>query len=437
MKRSFLMLLSLGACAAFAAPASASIGAPPASCAAIAGANPSATDGDYTIYPNGETFTVYCADMSSAPEEYLTLQNTGSANYSTDVDSGGGVVETRFTKVRLDPSTLQVNIGDSRFSTTTGYVNYNNHYGPENYAVAADCIWYYSQQGTANVDLTGTPFSVNDTFVPQGYGQAGSSTFSDGNQVVNLTGGGYCGDNEPSGHTYLQLGYNGTTYTEAPVITPTVTGTLGDDGWYTSPVKITWASDQPVIDSEGCGETDVTTDTAGTTYTCTLSGPGGVSSKSVTVKRDSTAPTIALTGGGTYSVGDTVSIGCQASDATSGVASSDCGSVAGSKPAYEYPLGDTMIAAHATDDAGNSSAASETVRVVDTPSGLKSLVEQFSSSPGVTNGLGAKLDAIAQAPNANAKAGSVRAFINQVNAQTGKGLTADQAATLIKLVQEL
>jgi hypothetical protein len=279
------MLLTLGACAVCAAPASASVTAPPASCADVVAANPSATDGNYTIYPNGEIFTVHCADMSSAPKEYLTLQNTTNANYSTDVDSSGGTLVTDFTKVRLDPATLRVDITDARFSATSGYVNYNNHYGPENYAVASDCAWYYTAGGTANVDVTGTPFYVNDTFIPQGYGQAGSSTFSSNDQVVNLTGGGYCGDNEPSGHTYLQLGYNGI--------------------------------------------------------------------------------------------------------------------------------------------------------MVNTPSGLKSLVGQFSTNPGVSGGLDSKLDAIAQAPDANAKAGSVRAFINQVNAQTGKALTTDQASTLIELVQAL
>jgi hypothetical protein len=353
------MLLTLGATAAFAAPASASVGAPPASCTDIATANPSATDGDYTIYPNGETVAVYCADMSSAPKEYLTLQNTtNGANYSTDVDSWGEQVRTDFTKVRLDPATLRVNIGDARFSTTAGYVNYNNHYGPENYAVASDCAAFYSQRGRANVDLTGTPFYVNDTFVPQGFLQAGSSSFSSASQVVNLTGGGWCGDNEPSGHTYLQLGYNGTTYSAPPVITPTVTGTLGNDGWYTSPVTVTWASNQPTIASEGCGEQYVSVATTGTTFTCTLSGPGGVSSDSVTIKLDS-------------------------------------------------------------------------------PPSLKALVDQLSTSPGVADGLGSKLDAIAVAPNAHAKAGIVGAFINQVNAQTGKALTADQAATLITLVQAL
>jgi hypothetical protein len=437
MKRGILVVSALCASAAFAGPASASVGAPPATCADIAAANPSATDGNYTIYPNGETISVYCADMSSAPKEYLTLQNTTNANFSTDVDSQGSSVMTSYTKVRLDPATLQVDIGDPRFSSTSGYVNYNNHYGPEEYAVAADCIWYGSTRGTANVDLTGTPFSVNDTFAPQGWGQAGSSVFSDNNQVVNLTGGGYCGDNEPSNHSYLQLAYNGTTYAASPSITPTVAGTTGNNGWYTSPVKITWASDQPIVASEGCGETDVTTDTAGSTYTCTFSGPGGVSSKSVAIKLDSTPPAIALTGGGTYSVADTVKIGCDATDVTSGVASSDCASVAGSEPAYNYALGDTTITTHATDQAGNSSSATETVTVIATPSALKALVGQFSSDPGVTGGLGAKLDAIGNAPNANAKAGSTRAFINQVNAQTGKALTANQAATLIRLVQTL
>jgi hypothetical protein len=282
MKRGFLMLSTLGACAVCAAPASASVTAPPASCDDVVTANPSATDGNYTIYPNGEMFTVYCADMSSAPKEYLTLQNTSNANYSTDVDSSSDTLTTDFTKIRLDPSTLQAEIGDTRFSSTSGWVNYNGNTLPQNYAVASACGW---TTGYANVDLTGTPFDVNDTFTPQGWGQYGDATFSSNNKVVNITGGGDCGDNEPSGHTYLQLGYNGI--------------------------------------------------------------------------------------------------------------------------------------------------------MVNTPAGLQTLVGQFSTNPGVSGGLDSKLDAIAHAANADAKAGGVHAFINQVNAQTGKALTADQALTLIELVQAL
>ncbi len=45
--------------------------------------------------------------------------------------------------------------------------------------------------------------------------------------------------------------------------------------------------------------------------------------------------------------------------------------------------------------------------------------------------LKAQVDGIAAAPNAQAKAGKLQAFTNDVNAQTGKALTARQAKALI------
>ena len=62
------------------------------------------------------------------------------------------------------------------------------------------------------------------------------------------------------------------------------------------------------------------------------------------------------------------------------------------------------------------------------------------TDPGVAQGLTDKLNAIATAiaqGNAQAKAGVVGAFINQVKAQTGKSITAEHAATLIRLVMAL
>ena len=55
----------------------------------------------------------------------------------------------------------------------------------------------------------------------------------------------------------------------------------------------------------------------------------------------------------------------------------------------------------------------------------------------VASGLNAKLIAAESASNANAQAGHVGAFENQVAAQTGKALTAQQAAVLLQLVQAL
>jgi hypothetical protein len=45
-----------------------------------------------------------------------------------------------------------------------------------------------------NIDLTGTPFAVvTGQFVQGGTDNSGSATYSSGNRVVALTGGGYCG----------------------------------------------------------------------------------------------------------------------------------------------------------------------------------------------------------------------------------------------------
>lgn len=80
-----------------------------------------------------------------------------------------------------------------------------------------------------------------------------------------------------------------------PVITPTVTGTLGNNGWYTSNVSVSWATSDPessISNKTGCGNVTINSDTPGQTITCTATSAGGTSSNSVTIKRDATKPTI-------------------------------------------------------------------------------------------------------------------------------------------------
>jgi hypothetical protein len=80
-----------------------------------------------------------------------------------------------------------------------------------------------------------------------------------------------------------------------PVITPNVTGTIGNNGWYVSDVTVSWTVTDPessITGSSGCGTTIISTDTSSTTLTCTAASAGGSSSQSVTIKRDATAPTI-------------------------------------------------------------------------------------------------------------------------------------------------
>jgi hypothetical protein len=83
--------------------------------------------------------------------------------------------------------------------------------------------------------------------------------------------------------------------TTAPVITPNVAGTLGNNPWYVSDVTVSWNvvdNESAITSSSGCGSTTISADTAGTTLTCSATSAGGMASNSVTIKRDATAPTI-------------------------------------------------------------------------------------------------------------------------------------------------
>ncbi|MCI3926259.1 cadherin-like beta sandwich domain-containing protein [Paenibacillus sp. TRM 82003] len=178
----------------------------PASCAAVKQANPGAPDGEYFISVSGKPVRLHCAGMNTAePKEYLTLVNTGAGfNYSRYAQGGtsrtGTDVETRYTKVRFLPSTLEVDVADKTFSTSTGYISFTDGSGfIENlsFGTAADCKAIYSAAGTGNVNLVGTPFGVKPgEFVINGYLASGGAAYSDANQVVALTGGGFCGSTD-------------------------------------------------------------------------------------------------------------------------------------------------------------------------------------------------------------------------------------------------
>ncbi len=183
-------------------------------CADIKAANPAATDGTYVIAPGGNPFFVHCHDMAGTPREYLTLANTGGGfNYSLwgaeVLALPTGNVVTHYTRIRIDPATLLVNTGDQTFSASVGF---DCCIGPTPivsmpYAHAASCAGTIDD-GNANVDLTGLPFVVDDTFTVRGFTPTGSANGTllpfDGaataiqSQVVNLTGGGFCGGIGPS-----------------------------------------------------------------------------------------------------------------------------------------------------------------------------------------------------------------------------------------------
>ncbi|MFZ5916408.1 MAG: PxKF domain-containing protein, partial [Chloroflexota bacterium] len=110
-----------------------------------------------------------------------------------------------------------------------------------------------------------------------------------------------------------------------PVITPQIVGTLGQSGWYVGDVVLTWSvvdDESEITSSSGCDPVSITSDQTETAYTCTATSAGGTSNASVAIKRDATAPLVAVTGvteGATYLLGAVPAAGCSTSDATAGV----------------------------------------------------------------------------------------------------------------------
>lgn len=212
-----------------------------------------------------------------------------------------------------------------------------------------------------------------------------------------------------------------------PSITPNVAGTLSG-GWYTSNVTVTWTvtdAESAVTSSTGCGTSDVTTDTRGITFTCSATSAGGTDRKSVTIKRDATAPVIAFGGNASsYTVDQQVNITCSATDAMSGLASSSCPGASGD--AYSLGVGSHTLNASATDNAGNRSAASTSYTVSVTSESICALVKSWVDKAGVAHAMCQQL-----------KNGAYNAFINHVQAQSDKSVTAAHAAILIDLAGRL
>jgi len=170
----------------------------PATCADVLAADPSAVDGDYTLYIGGDEskpWQAYCWNMGGSPAEFLPLVmvmgDHNFSQYTSTPGNGWTDVRTNFLRVRIDPATLKIDIGDETFTSSTGLL-YDNGVEVESmpFGVAMSCS---TTLGQANIDLRGTSFALASVFTPSGASPAGVATFDAAKQVLDLTGGGLCG----------------------------------------------------------------------------------------------------------------------------------------------------------------------------------------------------------------------------------------------------
>lgn len=238
----------------------------------------------------------------------------------------------------------------------------------------------------------------------------------------------------------VKVTYDRPSDVTPPSITSTVDPEANAAGWNNTDVTVSFtcaddvelATCSPAVVLADDGDHDALTGTA-------TDAAGNVSTTDVRpVRIDTTLPSVVFAGERSYAVDETVSVTCTATDDGSGIASDDCAEVAVQRPAYELAAGTYGVTATAVDVAGNTTTttAQFTVEAVDAAA-LGRLVASFSDSSGITAALLAKLDAAATATVDGAEAGALRAFANQVAAQSGKALTPAEADVLLGLVATL
>lgn len=161
---------------------------------------------------------------------------------------------------------------------------------------------------------------------------------------------------------FISMALVGPSDSTPPVITAPATGTVGDNGWYTSVVGVSWGvtdAESPVTSTSGCEPVNIVADTTVTTFTCTATSGGGTSSGSITIKRDATAPSLAPSvSPNPVLINGTSTAYAGASDATSGIVQQGC-----TEPTTLI-VGPAAVSCNARDAAGNTSEISVSFKVI-------------------------------------------------------------------------
>ena len=231
---------------------------------------------------NGFVATTGTGSISISDTSFTDIVRNGSGSYNGATLSAPTVTLTNVI--------ASANEGNGIAITNTNLVNLTNvTSGPNNNNSGNGLSGVLvSGTGTKIVSVSGGVFADNGRY---GIEVIGGSIFIRSNPICPTTGnarnGSGCYSPNPS------------TDGSQPVITPTVSGTQGANGWYTSDVSVSWSVSDPqsgILSSSGCTTTNLTTETPGTTLTCTATNGANLSrSVSVTLKLDKTAPVTTLT----------------------------------------------------------------------------------------------------------------------------------------------
>jgi soluble cytochrome b562 len=162
------------------------------------------------------------------------------------------------------------------------------------------------------------------------------------------------------------------------------------------------------------------------------------------IKIDRSAPVVQITGESSYTIDQTVTITCTATDDVSSVYGTPCAAPLVQAKAYTLPVGQNTVSVTVEDMAGNQTTADHTFTVMVTFESLKVVTNAFMQETGakewqtVAKSLNQKLDqakAAVDQGKIDAAKSMMADYIKQVTDQTGKYFTQEQADILIRWAQ--
>ncbi|RKH74360.1 HYR domain-containing protein [Corallococcus aberystwythensis] len=147
-----------------------------------------------------------------------------------------------------------------------------------------------------------------------------------------------------------------------PTVTAALEGTPGGGGFYRSDVTVRFQAGDPesgtALSTVGCEALTVTDDTPGRSVTCTAYSLGGATPLTVTVKRDTTPPTVSCPADRVVTEGAAPAYDVKATDAI------DAAPVVRVTPGTVLPVGQHTVQAEAADVAGNRATCQFQVTVL-------------------------------------------------------------------------
>lgn len=324
------------------------------------------------ITPDGSR--VYVANLVSSTVSVIDIAtNAVIANIAAQTGPIGVTISSNGAEVYVtNISSASVSVINAATNTIIATINV----GGEPYVTAFSpngSRAYVTNRSTGSVSVIDSATRVVTGTIPVGAVPVGIALTSNGNRayVANFnsanvsvvdTSSNTVIATIPTGINphYVAIWEVPNTDSTPPVITPTITGIQGSDGWYTTDVDVTWSVDDPdsaVSWSTGCDAVSVTADTSGVTYICSATSSGGTSTQSVNIKRDATAPTISITSPetGNYLLNQAATVSFACSDATAGIAACD-GTTAVGSSLETSSVGAKSFTVNATDNSGNTSS---------------------------------------------------------------------------------